>query len=144
VLVRLVGRYDIVKKLAEGGFGITFLGRDIMQPSQPLCVIKQLWPHQASEPRIRQFFNDEAVVLERLGKHSQIPQLLSYFTETQNYYIVQEYIDGQDLSCEIETGKRLSDRTGRSYRLPSEAEWEYAVELGQRRRFILVRPCQRM
>ncbi|MGB3495247.1 MAG: bifunctional serine/threonine-protein kinase/formylglycine-generating enzyme family protein [Elainellaceae cyanobacterium] len=107
--VRLVGRYDIVKQLAEGGFGVTFVGRDIMQPSQPLCVIKQLQPHQASEPRIRQFFNDEAIVLERLGKHPQIPQLLAYFTEAQHYYIVQEYIDGQDLSCEIETGKKLSE-----------------------------------
>ena len=42
----LVGRYEITETLGGGGFAITYLARDIMQPSKPLCVVKQLRPNQ--------------------------------------------------------------------------------------------------
>ncbi|BAY96705.1 serine/threonine protein kinase [Tolypothrix tenuis PCC 7101] len=104
----LAGRYEIIRKLGEGGFGATFLARDNLQPSKPLCVVKQLLPNQ-SHPRVVQFFDKEAAILERLGKHPQVPQLLAHFNENQNLYIVQEFIEGQDLSKEIIPGKPLSE-----------------------------------
>jgi serine/threonine protein kinase len=106
---RLVGRYEILQQLGGGGFAITFLARDHLQPSKPLCVVKQLRPHH-TDPHVVEFFEKEAAILERLGKqHPQIPQLLAHFSENQNLYIVQEYIEGQDLSKEIVLGKRLSE-----------------------------------
>ncbi|MEA5598549.1 bifunctional serine/threonine-protein kinase/formylglycine-generating enzyme family protein [Rivularia sp. UHCC 0363] len=104
----LVGRYEITQTLGGGGFAITYLARDIMQPSKPLCVVKQLRPNQ-THPRVIDFFNKEAAILEKLGKHPQIPQLLAHFQENDNLYIVQEYIQGHDLSREISPGKRLSE-----------------------------------
>ena len=104
----LVGRYEITKTLGGGGFAITYLARDIMQPSKPLCVVKQLRPNR-THPRVIDFFNKEAAILEKLGKHPQIPQLLAHFEENDNLYIVQEYIQGHDLSQEISPGKRLSE-----------------------------------
>jgi formylglycine-generating enzyme required for sulfatase activity len=79
-----------------------------MQPSKPLCVVKQLRPNQ-THPRVIDFFNKEAAILEKLGKHPQIPRLLAHFQEDDNLYIVQEYIQGHDLSEEISPGKRLSE-----------------------------------
>lgn len=104
----LAGRYEIIRLLGGGGFAVTFLARDNYQPSKPLCVVKQLRPNQ-SEPRVIEFFEKEAAILERLGKHPQIPQLLAHFTQDQNLYIVQEFIEGQDLSREIFSGKQLSE-----------------------------------
>ena len=104
----LVGRYEITETLGGGGFAITYLARDIMQPSKPLCVVKQLRPNQ-NHPRVIEFFNKEAAILEKLGKHPQIPQLLAHFEEGGNLYIVQEFIEGHDLSQEISPGKRLSE-----------------------------------
>ncbi|MGD1871973.1 MAG: SUMF1/EgtB/PvdO family nonheme iron enzyme [Mastigocoleus sp.] len=104
----LVGRYEITRQLGGGGFAITFLARDIMQPSQPLCVVKQLRPNQ-DHPRVVEFFHKEAAILEKLGKHPQIPQLFAHFQEGDNLYIVQEFIQGHDLSKEISPGKRLSE-----------------------------------
>ena len=105
----LAKRYEIIKKLGDGGhFGITFLARDILQPSKPLCVVKQLRPNYTNHVLIK-FFEAEAITLEKLGKHPHIPQLLAHFEEDQNFYIVQEYIEGHDLSEEIFRGKQLSE-----------------------------------
>ncbi|WP_375510234.1 SUMF1/EgtB/PvdO family nonheme iron enzyme [uncultured Nostoc sp.] len=104
----LVGRYEIIRELGGGGFAITFLAKDYLQPSQPLCVVKQLRP-QHTEPRIVESFETEATVLEKLGKYSQIPQLLAHFRENKNLYIVQEFIEGHDLKQEIIPGKQLSE-----------------------------------
>jgi eukaryotic-like serine/threonine-protein kinase len=104
----LAGRYEIIKVLGGGGFAIAFLAQDNLQPSKPLCVVKQLRPNQ-THPRVIEFFEKEAAILERLGKNPQIPQLLAHFTENDNLYIVQEFIEGQDLSNEITFGKKLSE-----------------------------------
>ncbi|MEH2421830.1 MAG: bifunctional serine/threonine-protein kinase/formylglycine-generating enzyme family protein [Nostoc sp.] len=104
----LVGRYEIIRELGGGGFAITFLAKDYLQPSQPLCVVKQLRPEH-NEPRIVESFETEATILEKLGKYSQIPQLLAHFRENKNLYIVQEFIEGHDLKQEIIPGKQLSE-----------------------------------
>jgi formylglycine-generating enzyme required for sulfatase activity len=104
----LAGRYEIIKLLGGGGFAVTYLARDNYQPSKPLCVVKQLRPNQ-TQSRVIEFFEKEAAILERLGKHPHIPQLLAHFNQDDNLYIVQEFIEGQDLSREIVPGKRLSE-----------------------------------
>jgi formylglycine-generating enzyme required for sulfatase activity/predicted Ser/Thr protein kinase len=104
----LAGRYEIIRQLGGGGFAVTFLARDTLQPSKPLCVVKQLRPNQ-SNPRVVEFFEKEATILEKLGQHPQIPHLLAHFSENGNLYIVQEFIEGQDLSQEIIPGRRLSE-----------------------------------
>ena len=83
----LAKRYEVIQQLGDGGnFGITFLARDILQPSKPLCVVKQLRPNH-TDPRIIKFFEEEAITLEKLGKHPHIPQLLAHFEEDDNFYI---------------------------------------------------------
>ncbi|BAY96654.1 hypothetical protein NIES37_05880 [Tolypothrix tenuis PCC 7101] len=104
----LAGRYEIIRQLGGGGFAVTFLARDNLQPSRPLCVVKQLRPNQ-THPRVVEFFEKEAAILEKLGQHPQIPRLLAHFSERENLYIVQEFIEGQDLSQEIIPGKPLSE-----------------------------------
>ncbi len=76
ILNTLAGRYEIIRQLGGGGFAVTFLARDNLQPSKPLCVVKQLRPNQ-SHARVVEFFEKEAAILERLGQHPQIPYLLA-------------------------------------------------------------------
>jgi serine/threonine protein kinase/regulator of sirC expression with transglutaminase-like and TPR domain len=108
----LQGRYSIIKPLGSGGFSSTFLGIDQQQPECPKCVIKQLEP-QLSDPvnlqLARRLFKTEAKVLQKLGNHPQIPQLFDYFEENQEFYLVQEYIQGHDLSEELTAGKQWSE-----------------------------------
>jgi serine/threonine-protein kinase len=108
----LGARYGIIRELGAGGFGRTYLAKDMQLPGQPPCVVKQLQP-PSSDPSVlaiaKRLFNTEAEILYKLGTHDQIPQLLAHFEENQALYLVQEFIDGDDLSRELIRGKPLSE-----------------------------------
>lgn len=109
-------RYRAFKRLGQGGFGSTFLARDLDMPSKPWRVIKQLRP-VANSPQLaklaEELFNREAQVLERLGEHSQIPKLYAYFQENGKFYLVQEYIQGITLSQEMRRNGPFSEEQAR-------------------------------
>ncbi|MFK8184579.1 MAG: tetratricopeptide repeat protein [Phormidesmis sp.] len=94
-------RYRIIKALAEGGFGQTFLVEDTQMPSRRQCVIKQLKPMNDRPgvfKLVQERFAREAAVLEAVGKgHSQIPDLYAYFEEAGQFYLVQEWVEGEPL-----------------------------------------------
>ena len=108
----LAGRYQIISYLGGGGFGTTFVAEDTYLPGNPQCVVKKLKP-QVTEPSLLQtakrLFDTEAQVLYQLG-HDQIPRLLAYFEENHEFYLVQEFVKGCDLSQELIPGKRLSEK----------------------------------
>ncbi|WP_310488204.1 serine/threonine-protein kinase [Chamaesiphon sp. VAR_69_metabat_338] len=93
----LAKRYQIRSLLSSGGFGVTFLARNVYLPGQPLCIVKKLAPI-ATEPKLieRAYkqFDLEALSLSRLGTHAQVPCLLDYFRLGTEVYLIQEYIPG--------------------------------------------------
>ncbi|MBW4617468.1 MAG: serine/threonine protein kinase [Desmonostoc vinosum HA7617-LM4] len=97
-------RYEILQILGRGGFGITFLAKNVVLPGNPLCVIKQLSPkitNTQSWQKTCDRFAKEAKTLAQLGSHSQIPLLLDYFEANGEFYLVQEYIQGSTLAREV-------------------------------------------
>jgi CHASE2 domain-containing sensor protein/predicted Ser/Thr protein kinase len=105
-------RYKIVQPLGAGGFGKTYVAEDTQRPGNPPCVVKQLLPARQDSQFLeiaRRLFKTEAEILELLGKHEQIPQLLAYFEENHQFYLVQEFIQGHCLTEEIKYGTRLSE-----------------------------------
>jgi len=108
----LRNRYKITKLLGSGNFGITYLAEDLDLPDNPLCVVKNLRQSQNPEELkdFIAFFEKEAKALSRLGNEcNQIPRLFAHFQEGDEFYLVQEYVDGHDLSQEISPGKKLSE-----------------------------------
>ncbi|HAA29334.1 MAG TPA: serine/threonine protein kinase [Cyanobacteria bacterium UBA8553] len=105
-------RYQVTQVLGAGGFGKTYLAQDTRRPGNPICVVKQLKP-VSSEPGFletaRRLFNSEAETLEQLGNHDQIPRLLAYFEEDQEFYLAQEFIEGHTLTQELQPNQRWEE-----------------------------------
>lgn len=104
------GRYHITNELKEGGFGETYLAEDTSNFNEP-CVVKRLKPQKQSVLQwVQQKFEQEARILKTLGQHDQIPRLLAYFLENQEFFIVQEFVKGNDLRKSIYTGIQWSEQ----------------------------------
>jgi CHASE2 domain-containing sensor protein len=103
---RLLGdRYQTISILGAGGFATTYLAEDNNRPSRPRCAIKHLTPARRDAAFVemaRRLFTTEAAILERLGNHEQIPNLLAYFEQNGEFYLVQELIEGQCLDEELD------------------------------------------
>ncbi len=98
------GRYQIIKKIGRGGFSHTYLARNLALPEMPACVIKHLKP-RIQHPRVLQLFQAEARVLGRLD-HQQIPNSTDCFEKNGEVFLVQDFIDGQDLGKEYLNGRQ--------------------------------------
>lgn len=108
----LGSRYRVIKYIAKGGFGKTYLAEDTQLPGKDKCVVKQLYP-SVDDPNFikvaRRLFKTEAETLNTLGVHNQIPRLMAYFEEDEKFYLVQQYVEGHTLSNELVTGKIWSE-----------------------------------
>ena len=118
------GIYQLLRPLGAGNFGDTFLAIDLKTFNQRHCVVKRLRIDSHYSPEIiagiKKAFEREAKVLEDLGvKSGNIPCLYDYFSLTvtdpqlhtpqEFYYLVQQYIEGEDLKKELEQQGRFSE-----------------------------------
>jgi serine/threonine protein kinase len=97
-------RYRVIQILAKGGFGQTYVAEDTRRPGNPRCVVKHLKPASNDSgflQNARRLFSTEAETLERLGTHDQIPRLLAYFEEEEEFFLVQDLIEGHTLTHEL-------------------------------------------
>jgi len=98
-------RYKAIEIIGRGGFGRTYLAVDETKAEKPYCVIKLLLPRQPNiNPKSADLFRQEADRLDELGQHPQIPALLAHYEFSTAQYLVQEFIDGQNLEEELKEG----------------------------------------
>jgi serine/threonine protein kinase len=99
-----------LKYLGQGGFGRAFVGIDEHRRNS-YCVIKQFLPLQQGSGALNkciQLFEQEAELLEKLGKHPQIPDLLAFFEQDGKLYLIQEFVEGENLLTELQKRRDLT------------------------------------
>ncbi|WP_019502536.1 tetratricopeptide repeat protein [Pseudanabaena sp. PCC 6802] len=101
----LHSRFKVIKPIGRGGFGKTYLAEDTHKLNDR-CVVKQLaYDGQGTrsvQQKVGQLFEQEAKQLQRLGENPQIPTLLAYFEEGGYLYLVQQFIEGDNLLKQLE------------------------------------------
>lgn len=126
-------RYQVLDTLAKGAFGTTYLAQDTYLPDHPKCVIKQLKP-DSDDPKFleisRRLFEQEASILGNLGNHPRIPKLLSYFESEQDFFLVQEFIDGISIAQEVSPEKRWPESKVKAFLLECLEILQFVHDLG--------------
>ena len=108
----LGGSYEILDSLSSGGFSVTYVAKALDLPGQPKCAIKQLKPlsPKVDLVKAREWFELEAQILFELGSSTdRIPTFYARFEEGGEFYLVQEFIDGEELEKELRSRGRLSE-----------------------------------
>jgi serine/threonine-protein kinase len=93
----LLGKYEIVQRLAVGGMAEVFLAR-MAGPAgfEKQLVVKRILPHLTDEPSFVAMFLSEARLAGRLN-HPNVVQVFDFGEVNGSYYLVMEYIDGVSL-----------------------------------------------
>ena len=97
-------RFHILRELGSGGFATTYLAIDKQSVNQTKCAVKQLQPRFNSSSiwaSARERLATEAMVLQWLGRHPQIPEFIGHFEENKQFYLVLEFIEGEEFEQEI-------------------------------------------
>jgi len=111
-------RYQVVRELGRGGMGVVYLAKDINLGRQ--VAYKVLPAELKKHPEIVTNFIREAKSLAQLN-HPYIVSIFDAGEHMGNYYIVMEYVEGENL-------KRL---IGRSARIPIRIGIEIFKQLAQ-------------
>ena len=105
-------KYRPIHPIGKGGFGRTFLAVDETESSKSRCVIKQLYLETQNSlilKKATQLFLQEAARLNDLGNHPQIPSLIDHFEQQKRLYLIQEFVEGQTLTQELNQKIRFEE-----------------------------------
>src|SRR3989440_2330916 len=92
------GRYVIKKILGQGGMGAALLATDLRLDSKSV-VIKELISDNTDPAKLQEDvrnFKREVATLAHLD-HPLIPNVTDHFQEGSRYFMVQEYVEGENL-----------------------------------------------
>jgi eukaryotic-like serine/threonine-protein kinase len=111
------GRYVITKVLGQGGMGAALLSTDKRVNNKPV-VIKELVSDSSDPEKVKEDernFKQEMMTLATLHHHL-IPAVTDSFEENQRYFMVQDYVEGEDLEERLERTKQpLKEREALGY-----------------------------
>ena len=110
----LEGRYEIVRVLGQGGFGRTYLAKDLNRFGEQ-CVLKEFAPQVQgiyALQKATELFQREAGVLYQL-QHPQIPAFRELLQTQINgadcLLLIEDYVAGQTYADLLHQGRRFSE-----------------------------------
>jgi serine/threonine protein kinase len=114
--LRLGDRYEAGQRLGTGENSQTFLGRDRRTLVKPHCLIKRFTPSGATalaRSAERDRFRQTVTRLDRVSHHPQLPNLLGYFEQGDDQFLVQDYVVGERLDQRLQAWGPLDGTAAR-------------------------------
>ncbi|MGD1713089.1 tetratricopeptide repeat protein [Dapis sp. BLCC M172] len=103
-------RYRFIQPISSTILGQTYLATDTHRPGSPQCVVREIQlGNFNSENRevILSLFEEKIEKIYSLSQHEGLPNLLAYFEENNNIYLVEDYIVGLSIREELAQNKPL-------------------------------------
>ncbi len=101
-----LGRYETQKLLGEGGMGKVYLARQ--SDLNRTVVVKVMHDHVASDPKFRERFQRETLVMARFQHPNAVTLYDASVTDEYGSCIVMEYVKGINLESLLQKNGRLS------------------------------------
>src|SRR5881392_4062235 len=102
--MQVVGNYELVAKIAEGGMGAIYRGRDL-QTGQVVAV-KIMPAHMAANPILLKRFEQEFRAASRMD-HPNIVRAIDYGDSGDSPYLVMEFVEGESLGQKLERDGKM-------------------------------------
>jgi serine/threonine-protein kinase len=97
-LPRTFGRYALFDFIGKGGMAEIYLARQKTElGATRLCVVKQILPALAGDPRFSEMLVHEAKLAARLS-HANVVQVFDLGRADDRLFIAMEYVEGFDLN----------------------------------------------
>jgi len=100
-----IGRYRIIRRLGQGGFGWVYLAHDD-DLDRPVAI-KVPNPERIARPEDLEAFLVEAKILARLDHPHIVPVFDVGRTEDGLCFVVSKLVEGSDLAVRIRTGSTI-------------------------------------
>ena len=113
-LPRRLGRYVLLRRIAKGGMGEVMLAAALgLEGAERPCIVKTIRSEHRTDKSFRARFLDEARVQAQL-EHPGVAQVLeaTIDDETNEPYVVVEYVDGRSLGDVRARAISTSERIG--------------------------------
>lgn len=101
---RMIGKYPVISKIAEGGMGAVFKGK---HPTLNRFIILKRLSSKSAASLSERFKREAKIMMDFKNEH--IAQVYDHFKEGSSYYIIEEYIDGYSLGELIKKERYLSN-----------------------------------
>ncbi|PZU98926.1 MAG: hypothetical protein DCE90_03730 [Pseudanabaena sp.] len=109
----LGGRFRVVQMLGDEVYGQTYLVEDTIATAMPRWIAKSFCLINKTNLQLdwaRSLFQNQVPKLQQLSDRSNdFPKITTYFEQEEEFYIVEEAINGTRLSDEIATGRLYSE-----------------------------------
>ncbi len=101
-----IGHYDLLEKVAEGGMGTVYKGRD--RRNGQVVAVKVVPPHIASNPVYLKRFEQEYNAARALN-HPNMVRAIDFGREAGTPYLVMEFVEGESLGQKLERDGRMDE-----------------------------------
>lgn len=107
------GRYRITQHLGGNRQINTYLAENLRSKHQSPCVLHQIDLPEGDRVAweiVERRFSEELSLLERLSYHDLMPQIWDRFEENEAFYLVREYIVGENIAQAKSPGSHWSEK----------------------------------
>jgi len=104
------GNYILLEKIAAGGMAEVYLAKKLAASGvQKFVAIKRILSQYSDSKEFIQMFKDEAKIAINLN-HSNIVSIFDFGIQTDQFYIVMEYVEGRNLRQILNRMKKKGKR----------------------------------